>query len=85
MLGEVDFRWRGVSLSWCELAKGTVRPGGVVVLKVSGQHLAQVALIDDQQPVQELPVQGTDDPFADRVAPYRQLHPIRMIGTDAPV
>ena len=26
---------------------------------IFGQHLAQVALIDDQQPVQELPVQGT--------------------------
>jgi hypothetical protein len=40
-------------------------------------------LIDDQHLVQELPAQGTDDPFADRVAPHRQLHPIRPIGTDA--
>jgi hypothetical protein len=28
-----------------------VRPGGVVVLKVFGQHLSQVVLIDDQQSV----------------------------------
>ena len=32
VLGEVDLRWPGVSLSRGELAEGTVRPGGVVVL-----------------------------------------------------
>jgi hypothetical protein len=40
VLGEVDVRWPGVSLSRCELAKGTVRPGGVVVQQVFGQHPA---------------------------------------------
>jgi hypothetical protein len=54
-------------LTRCELAEGTVRPGGVVMQQVLGQHLAQVVLIDDQQPVEKLPAQGTDDPFADRV------------------
>jgi len=71
VLGEVDLRWPGVGLSRCELAKGTVRPGGVVMPKVSGQHPAQVMLIDDQQPVEELPAQGADDPLADRVRPGR--------------
>ena len=52
VLGEVDLRWPGVSLSWCELAEGTVRPGGVVVLQLFGQNLAQVVLIDDQHPVE---------------------------------
>jgi hypothetical protein len=66
VLGEVDLRWPGVSLSGCELAEGAVRPGGVVVLKVFGQDLAQMMLIDDQQPVQEFPAQGTDDSLADR-------------------
>ena len=65
VLGEVDLRWRGVSLSWCELAKGPVRPRGVVVPHVLDQHPAQMVLIDDQQPVQELAAQGADDPFAD--------------------
>jgi len=51
--------------------------------QVFGQHPAQMVLIDDQQPVQELPAQGADHPFADRVAPHRQLHPIRTIGTGA--
>ena len=56
VLGEVDrFGWPGVGLSGCELVKGTVRPGRVVVLQVLGQHLAQMVLIDDQQPVEELP------------------------------
>ena len=49
--------------------------------KVLGQHPAQMVLIDDQQPVEQLPAQGADDPFADGVAPHRQLHPVRMIGT----
>jgi hypothetical protein len=58
---------REPGLGWCELAEGTVRPGAVVVPQVLGQHLSQVMHIDDQQPVEEFPVQGTDDPFADRV------------------
>ena len=84
VLCEVDRLGRpGAGLGRGELAEGTVRPGGVVVLQVLGQHLAQVVLIDDQHPVEELPAQGADDPFADRVAPHRQLHLIRAIGTVA--
>ena len=68
VLGEVDRSGPpGIGLGRGELAEGTVRPGGVVVPQVFGQHAAQVVLIDDQQPVQELPAQGADDPFADRV------------------
>jgi hypothetical protein len=56
VLGEVDrFGWPGVGLSRRELVKGTARPGRVVVPQVLGQHLAQMVLIDDQQPVEELP------------------------------
>ena len=58
VLSEIDLRWPGVSLSRCELAEGTVRPAGVVVQQVLGQHPAQMMLIDDQQPVQDLPAQG---------------------------
>jgi hypothetical protein len=54
-------------LSRCELAKGAVRPGCVVVKEIFGQYLAQVTLVNDQQPVEELTAQGADDPFADRV------------------
>src|SRR5258708_16102683 len=68
MLGEVDrFGWPGVSLSRGELSEGTVRPTGVVVQQVLGQYRAQVVFIDDQQSVEDLPAQGADDPFADRV------------------
>jgi hypothetical protein len=84
VLCEVDrFGWPSVGLSRGELAEATVRPGGVVVLQVLGQHLAEMVLIDDQQPVEKLTAQGADDPFADRVAPHRQLRLIRVIGTDA--
>ncbi len=66
VVGEIDLRWPGVSLSGCELAEGTVGPGCVVVPQVFGQHPAQMVLIDDQHPVQELAAQGTYEPFADR-------------------
>ena len=81
VLGEVDLRRPGVSLSRCELAEGTVRPGCVVVAQVFGEHLAQVVLMDDQRPIEKLAAQGTDHPFADRVGLHRRLHPIQMIGT----
>jgi hypothetical protein len=67
-LGEVDLGWPGASLSRRELTQGPVRPGGVVVTQVLGQHLAQVVLIDDQQLVEDLAAQGADEPLADGIA-----------------
>ena len=61
VLGEVDLRRPGVSLSRRELAEGTMRPGGVVVAQVLDQHPAQMVLTDDQQPAEEFPAQGADD------------------------
>jgi hypothetical protein len=59
VLGEVDrLGRRGGSLGRCVLAEGAVRPGSVVVPQVIGQYLAQMVLIDDQQPVEELAPQG---------------------------
>ena len=76
VVGEVDrFGWPGVGLSRCELAEGTARPGGVVVLQVCSQHSSQVVLIDDQQLVEDLTAKGADDPFADGVRP-------RTLGRD---
>ena len=47
-LGEVDRLGRtGACLSRGELAEATVRPGGVAVLQVLGQHLAD-ALADER-------------------------------------
>jgi hypothetical protein len=77
VLCEVDrFGWPGAGLSRGELAEATVRPGGVVVLQVLGQHLAETVLIDDQQPVEKLTAQGADDPFADRVRVTHPFHPL---------
>jgi hypothetical protein len=85
-LGEVDrFRRAGASLSWADLAEGTVRRASLWCRRYSASTRRKVVLIDDQLPVQELAAQGVGDPPADRIAPHRQLHPIRMIGTDAPV
>jgi hypothetical protein len=71
VLGEVDLQRPGGSSSRGELAEGAMRPGGVVVHHVLGQHPSQVVLIDDQQPVEQLPAQGADHPFADRVRSRR--------------
>jgi hypothetical protein len=71
VVGEVDrFGRTGVGLRRGELAEGTVRPAGVVVLQVLGQHQSKVVLIYDEQPVEELTAQGADDPFADRPSPW---------------
>ncbi len=67
VLSQVDLRWPGVSLSRCALAEGAARPTAVVMPQVFGQHPAQMMLIDDQQPVHELPAQGTYDSLADGV------------------
>jgi hypothetical protein len=83
VLGEVDWFGRtGVRLSRGELAESTVRTSSVVVPQVLGQDPAQMILINDQHPVEDLSAQGTETPLADRVAPHRQLHPIRAIGID---
>jgi hypothetical protein len=58
-------------------------PGGVVVLLVFGQDGARVRLVQDQGPVRELTARGADEALAGRVAPHRQLHLIRVIGTGA--
>jgi hypothetical protein len=68
VLGEVDLRWSAMSVSWWQLAQGAVWQGGVVVRQVLAQYPAQVALADDQQPVEDFAPQGPDDPFADSVA-----------------
>src|SRR5271166_5456063 len=79
VVGEVDrLRRLAVSLGWGELAEGAMRPGDVVVPQIVGQHLSQMVLIDDQQPVEELPAQGADEPFADRV----RLRCLRRAGHD---
>jgi hypothetical protein len=80
--GQVDLRRRGVRLGGWELVKGAVRPGGVVVLQVLGQDLAQVALVEDEQPVEYLAAQGADHALADRIGPCRHLHLVQAIGID---
>src|ERR1019366_6041587 len=69
--GQVDLRRRGVRLRGWELVKGAVWPGGVVVLQVLGQDLAQVALVEDEQPAGDLAAQGADHALADRIRLWR--------------
>src|ERR1039457_3959476 len=55
------------------LVDALMGPGGVVMLLVLGQDGAQVRLVQDQGPVEELTVQGANKVLADRVHP-RRLH-----------
>jgi len=65
------------------LPQPLVRTMAVVVPHILGQHLAQVLLAEDQHVVQALAAKRAHEPFRECVAPHRQLHPIRSIGTDA--
>ncbi len=65
------------------LSQCLVRPVRVVVTGVLVKDQPQVPLAGDQHPVQALAPGAGDPAFRDRVAPYRQLHPFRTIGTDA--
>jgi hypothetical protein len=51
--------------------------------QVLAEHQSQVAHIEDQGPVQQFAAEGPDDVLADGIAPHRQLHLIRMMGTVA--
>jgi hypothetical protein len=66
---------------WRGLVQSAVRPVGIVEVLVLLQHHHQVAPVPDQGPVQQLASAAANPPLHDRIAPYRQLHPIRMIGT----
>jgi hypothetical protein len=52
---------------------------------IFGQDRPQVPFAADQHPIGDLGPGGAYPPLGITVAPHRQLHPIRMIGTGAPV
>ena len=58
-----------------------MRPVLIVVGPVLAQDSPQMGLVPDEGAVQEFASASADPAFGDRVAPHRQLHPIRMIGT----
>ena len=60
-----------------------MRPVLIVVDLVRAQDPPEMGLVPDEGPVQELAAASADPAFGDGVAPHRQLHLIRSIGTDA--
>ena len=54
----------------------------VVMALVLGQDRPQVPFAEDEHPVGDLGPGGENEPFRVRIAPHRQLHLIRSIGTD---
>ena len=58
-------RWLA-RLRWLQLERA-VRPVLVVVLDVLAQDAFEVAAVEDQQPVQALGANGSDEPFGDGV------------------
>jgi len=65
------------------LVQRPVRPMGVVMVGVLAENRLQVPFAGDQHPVQALAPCAGDPAFGYSVAPHRQLHPIRAIGTGA--
>ncbi len=65
------------------LMKRPVRPVDVVAIDIFAKDQAQVPFAGDQHPVQALAAGAADPAFGYGVAPHCQLHPIRVIGTDA--
>ena len=65
------------------LAEGPVRPVGVVVIDVLAEEVVEMSPAGDEDAVGALAPRAGDPPHADRIAPHRQLHLIRVIGTDA--
>ena len=81
-LGEVGDRVIGPGRVELEAAMG---PPSVVVGRVLVQDRPQMPLAEDQYPVSDLLPGSEHEPFGMSVTSHRQLRPIRMIGTDAPV
>jgi hypothetical protein len=57
----------------------------LLMIGVLTKDQPQVPFVGDQHLVQALSAGAPHPALRDRVAPHRQLHLIRMIGTDAPV
>jgi hypothetical protein len=66
---------------WCGSPECPVGPVLVIEVLELPERVQEVALVPDERPVQQLTPAAADPAFHDRVAPHRQLHPIRMIGT----
>jgi hypothetical protein len=77
--------WRGQRVQWPGVADSLVRPVSVVELLEFTQSVQQVPLVPDQGPVKQLAAAGLHPSLHNRVAPHRQLHPVRMMGTDVSV
>jgi hypothetical protein len=69
-----------IVVGWSLLA-GLVRAVAVVMAGVLAQNRAQVPFAVDEHPVGALASCGAYPSLGITVAPHRQLHPIRMIGT----
>ena len=54
---------------WDALADAPMWPGRVIVRLIVSQHVSQMGLAEDQDPVQEFAAQGFGEPLAGRVHP----------------
>jgi len=72
-------RWKRFERSGA--GQGHMRPVVVVVTLAGCQDPAEVGQVPDEGAVEKLTAASADPSLHDRVAPHRQLHPIRMIDT----
>jgi hypothetical protein len=62
-----------------------MRTPGVVVRYILPQDCQQVAPAEHQHVIEAFLADGAYPPLGEGVAPHRQLHLIRVIGSDVPV
>ncbi|HEV8529154.1 MAG TPA: hypothetical protein VGS60_16655 [Actinomycetes bacterium] len=67
-----DRLWGGVDGLWRGLTDCPVRSMGVVVRRVPVEQAPQVPVVEDEDSVERLPVERTDQPLADRVRSGRR-------------
>lgn len=72
----------GQCAQWPDVSDSLMRSVGVVELLELVQCVEQVPLVPDQGPVEQFAAAGLHGPLDLGLTPHRQLHLIRVIGTD---
>lgn len=65
-----------------------MRPLGFVVVDADAEHVFEVTAVDNQQPVEALGADGSDEAFGDRVrlgGPDRCLHDPDVFAAEDPI
>ena len=57
-------------------------PFAVVMVDIGPEYTLEVAAIEDQQPIEALGADGTNEPLCDRVGECRRLRSIPLLSSE---